>query len=179
MEVSPESSSSALAILFAGLSALIAVISAVAAWRSASASRMLAKTAAEGERQRLILSVARIAQETLSKAGSLRRLCDEIKVTYDALATFNGSYGSSRHKLFKDRVDTNRAQGAAITAYIENSIPDEKPIDELSDSEVNDLLLKLTMKREELIELSAVLAQEKMEVKSQLLIYQEQAAKPQ
>tara|TARA_R110000823_G_scaffold315022_1_gene445335 strand:+ start:109 stop:531 length:423 start_codon:yes stop_codon:yes gene_type:complete len=140
---------------------------------------MLAKKTAEVERQRLILSVARIAQQTLSKAGSLRQLCDEIKVTYDALATFNGSYGSSRHKLFKDRVDSNRAQGAAITAYIENSIPDEKPIDALADGEISDLLLKLTMKREELIELSDVLSQEKMELKSQLLIYQEQAARHQ
>ncbi|WP_339754244.1 hypothetical protein [uncultured Marinobacter sp.] len=162
-----------------GLSALIAMLSAFAAWRSASASRMLAKKTAEVERQRLILSVARIAQQTLSKAGSLRQLCDEIKVTYDALATFNGSYGSSRHKLFKDRVDSNRAQGAAITAYIENSIPDEKPIDALADGEISDLLLKLTMKREELIELSDVLSQEKMELKSQLLIYQEQAARHQ
>lgn len=179
MDISPESNSSAIAVIFACITALISIISAVAAWKSATAAKTLARSTAVGERRRLVLSVAQIAQEVLSKAASLKRLCDEINVTYDSLATFTGNLGSSRQKLFKGRVDENRAKGAAIISYVQSSLPEEKPIDELSDEEISDLLVKLTMKREELVELSSVLLQEKVELKSQLLIYQEKAANSQ
>lgn len=165
------------AAIFAGLSAIAGIIAAIAALRSANAARALVVAQAQGEKRRLALKFAKLAQEILSKAKSLNRLCDEVKSQYDSLAVFTGNVGGNRHKLFKDRIEENRTDIAKIVRYIEEVSPTGESIEEMTEHRIGELLIVYTMKREELFELASILTGEKAELQSQLSIYQEKAIK--
>lgn len=165
------------AAAFAGLSAIAGVVSAFAAWRSAGAARKLADTEAEAEKRRLTLDLARLAQEVLSKAKSIDRLCDEINIQYTSLAVFTGGTGGSRHKLFTDRAEGYRTNAAEIVDTVQQVTAGYHSIEQIPEGRLGELLVTYTMKREEFVELVSMLAGEKAELQAQLAIFQEKAIK--
>ena len=120
------------AAAFAGLSAVAGVVAAIAAWRSAGAARALADTEAEAQKRRLLLDLARLGQQIISKGKSIGRLCDEIKVQYDSLAVFCGGTGGGRHKLFKDRAEGYRVEVAQAVETVETATSMKQSLGSLS-----------------------------------------------
>lgn len=116
----------------------------------------LAKTQAEREKRHLELTLARLAQEIMSKAKSLNRLCDEVRLQYESLAGFTGGVGGGRHKLFTDRIEENRNEISQIIRAVEEASLSGTTVEEMTAEQIEAMLLTYTMKREELMELASV-----------------------
>ena len=96
------------------LSLVVAIVSAIASSRSASAARESAMHAWQAERRAIFREVALASQGIAGELGRIDFLANSLRSVYTDLAVFTGNMGGSRHSVALRSIDERKEQFGAI-----------------------------------------------------------------
>jgi hypothetical protein len=158
-------------LYIAAASAVGSMLAAFAAWRSSCVAKKSIQNTEAEEYRRLSRDLAVVGQKIVSKAESINRLCDELKLQYSSLAIFTKNSGGSREKLFIERAKSYKLEVSELVMEANANIID-KELSNIKPSVLHAALVSYSMSFERILEMQETINQEKEEIGRQITIYQ-------
>ena len=121
------------------ITAIAALVSAIAAWKATNFAKIAAESAAATDKRNLIRNILMGCRETLTITSRVKTLGDEVKSLNEELAVFTGQLGGSRPQLFINKAEEDQSKVSNIVNDINNLFSSEDDLFKMSNVEIDEI----------------------------------------